>query len=187
MNREQLIQEIDRLLELLGTLDPTTPEYQSVCMRLYGTGGKGGSSGLFGMLIALDTSAQDLNDKERSIDLEARKVSIEERKLEIEEMKFQEQQKVEARKLDIEEEKVRNDKEVNDRKNATEEWRVEIEAKEAENRVHFTKAEARRRLVEIGAETLGIAALIGLTGRIQNSGLILDKTMVGFLPKFRKF
>lgn len=187
MNREQLIQEIDRLMELLGTLDPTSTEYQNVCMRLYGTGGKGGSSGLFGMYITLDTSAQDLMDKERSMDLEARKVDIEEMKAIIELMKLQNQQQAEAKKLEIEEERVRNEKEANDRKNDIEEKKAETEAKEAEQRVHYTKAQARWRLVEIGAETLGIAALVGLTGRIQNSGVILDKTMIGFLPKFRKF
>ena len=186
MDREKLIQEIDRLIAILGTMDATTKEYQAVSDRC---------RELFDMLVKLDSSAQKILSEDKRLDLEEKKLSIEEMRVTLEKMKLQSQEKIEEaklanenRKLDIEKERVVNDKDTAEKKIDLENYKVELEENENKERKHYTRWQAVWRLGEIGVETAaktaGIMLCIAFTGKVQQFG-ILDKTLVGFIPKVK--
>lgn len=193
MDRDNLVKECDRLLNLLGELDPESDAYKTISERLIGSGGKGGCKGLYDALLAMDNSAQDLLDKERQMEIEFKKIEIEEIKIKLEQTKFESQKDTEearianeARRLDIEEEHYKNEQQEAERRLDIEELKANTEAEEVKQRQHYTRGQCAWRLVEIGAETLGIAALIKYTGKVQEFG-ILDKNLLGFIPKTKKF
>lgn len=193
MERENLVKECDRLLTKLSGLDPTTAEYRQVKELLFGSGGKGGSQGLFGALLQMDNSAQDLIDRDKKMDLEFKKYELEQMKLALDEMKFEQdrirqgnQDKIEREKLDLEREKIKVEKESSARKLDIEEQKAETEAKEAEDRMHYTKREARAWRERTLLQTACTAGLIWLVKDSEKAS-ILSKTAMSFIPKAKGF
>lgn len=193
MDRDNLIKECDRLLNFLGTLDPTTEKYKTIKERLLGSSGKGGSKGLYDALLEMDTNAQDLLDKERKIEIEFKKLEVERLKVDLEQKKFESQEAIEqaklandTRRLDNEEERIQNEKSEAERRLDIDELKAQNEAEELQQRRRYTKAQCGWRIAEIAAITLGQAALIGYTGKIQETG-VLDKNLFGLIPTTKKY
>ena len=103
MERELLTKEITRLFGKLGQLDPTTESYKKVREEI---------ERLQALLHKYDSSAQDINNRDRELDQKDAEIEIDRMKVLNETMKIQNQAKAdeakaanEAKKIDADREK----------------------------------------------------------------------------------
>lgn len=180
MDRDNLVKECDRLLNLLGTGDPASEKYRIISERL---------RELFKTLLTMDSSAQDLLDKERQIEIEFKKIEVEEIKIKVEQLKLENQKAVEeakianeTRRLDIEEEHYKNEQQEAERRLDIEELKANTEAEDVKQRRHYTMGECIWGIAGKVVGTILTGALITHTGRVQE-GAILDKNLFSFIQK----
>ena len=208
MDHDKLMEELDRLLDLLGTLDPCGEKYDTVLKRY---------NELFKSFLAEDKQCEDDISKKHSREIESKKLELEEKRLQLEDRKLNMEERnsadkleIEKRKLDMEEKTEANKAETDKRRieidlerNIIEDRKLDIQEEDNKERIriekeklaaefeeigkksHEAKGQAMWRLVEIGAHGVVMMAGIILTGKIQETS-ILDSKLWSLVckPKF---
>jgi len=176
MDCDKLIKELDRLIDLLGILDPGTEKYSNVRKEI---------EQLDGLLI------KDINGRNAEIDakhkheLELKRLELEERKLRIEEQKLEMTAKENSEKEKLEKEKLEFQKKESEEKIRLEERKIENSEHEAKTQLRFTKKQAWGQLLQLPVRAGLMIVGIAFTHKVQETTL-LDKTLTNlWIPTFK--
>lgn len=180
MDYEKLTEELDRLMDELKMIDPSTPKYEAVLKRC---------NELHRMFLAEDKCREDQVERRHKQELEDKKHNLEEKKFDLESKKFKSQEKNDELRNMIEKDRIEIDHErimLEDRKldiqeadneetHRIEEERIQAEIADNHVKARYTKGQAIWRLVEIGAQGAITMALIITTGKIQETSILDSK------------
>lgn len=159
MDHDKLVEEQERLQKLLATYGPTTDEYAKVEERLIK---------LAKLEFEFNESSDKQNERLNKFELEREKIKQEFSKQNRElEFKMQEL-KLKEKELEL--------------RNGLEAMKLEDNAEEARNRRRAEKRQAWFDLGKIVLQIGGTAALIGLTGKIEQ-GVIFGHNKWSLIPK----
>ena len=182
MNHCEMMKELDRLLNLMSSLDPTSKEYETIQKRY---------NSLFQMFLKESANCDAQLDKKARLEFEKKKFEQSERRFEFEKEKFEAEQKQETTKYDhimfVDSLKAANEEEkleIERKKLKLEQERIQVEADEAGERSRYTKRQALGRLLEIGAQGLVTMTCIVLTGKMEESAILSSKAF-SFIAKPR--
>lgn len=148
MDYDKLMNELDRLLDLLGDTDPGSEEYAKVLDRY---------NKLYKIFLDEDRSREDQIDKKEKRELEMRKMDLEEKRLELD-----------MRKVSIQEKEVEG-------KQTIEQIKAQSETSVDRERARYNRSQAMWRLVEIGAQGVIMIAGIIVTGKLEETSILSSK------------
>lgn len=189
MNHCEMMKELDRLLDMMSNMDPTSKEYEIVQKRY---------NSLFQMFLKESANCDAQLDKKARLEFEKKKFEQSERRFEFEKERFEHEKKRDEVKEQMEYKKYSHDVVMDDFKVSTEEKklemereklrieeeRVRVEAEESGERSRYTKRQALGRLLEIGAQGLVTMTCIVLTGKMEESAILSSKAF-SFIAKPR--
>lgn len=148
MDHDKLMNELDRLLDLLGEKEPDSEEYAKVLERY---------NKLFKIFLEEDRSCEDQVEKKQKYEIELKRLELEGKRLELD-----------ARKVSIQEKEA-------DGKQMTEQIKAQAEASADRDRARYSRSQAMWRLVEIGAQGVIMIAGIIVTGKLEETSILSSK------------